>query len=1162
MNSPTPEFTLPPADGSTPPVLAIDFHLKHNPKHVFAVLYDVKSSTETSVTYEQLAHAVHRAAHILNPTAPISQGAKLGILASVDSITYITLVLGAMRAGLVPFPISPRIPPAGIAHLCTETKTSRVLIGGSPAILALGKAVKSAMSGVQQTLDYVQLPSVDDLYPHLGNPGTKFEGPFKPFTELKRAGDQSHVFVLHSSGSTGMPRPIVWDQEGMFKNLLTQPALLMYGKPPRTRVGMMAFPAFHIMVGRSYTVGAGVPKRSELLGNGPALSRTPVYRMYSGTFCSEQSSRHADSGPDTPSYYKYRVQTWSQDESSIAQLKELDFVTFGGGSLALHIGDKLAKQGQRPVFPPKMLIQFFLGVRLSCGYGATEFGAVINSYDPNDDPRDWPYVSFSSRADVRLDPQGDGEGSYEIVLLPTSTHKPYVLGSEFQRRPAYRTKDLVVPHPSNPNLWKLCAYILSNPETTSPTFRSVGRLDDQIVLLNGEKINPGPMAFTLEAEIVASPIVESAIIFGRERDHTGVLLELRGDNVKNQYESREGRAGLVDQIWPYVESASNASPTHARLARDAIILVDPSRPLPRTAKGTVSRSGALKSYAKEVDDMYAALEKGVALGATSGAPQSWRDFGLVQEWVAERVQDILGREIEIGVDLFHQGMDSLTATVLLRTLKGALYSDDLSTLASGLTPQVIFANPTVRQLSELLVQLCNLGDTTSPGDFRTSALDAIRSMINKYDSGWSTPKRSLEARTLPPKERVVVTGTTGALGSYLLAQVLANNQVEKVWALNRGSKDIMARQRASFEDKLLDVEALKNEKLALLEADLEDEKLGLEAGIYEEVSHDLDLNFWGDMVSLQIRSTATSIIHNAWKVNFNLTLQSFEPNIKGARNLLDLAFGSAAPTGTPRFLFTSSIAVAGIGKYDTGLKERYLEPEEVADGIGYGQGKFVVEKLLESARGAGLETCNVRLGQLTGDNVAGSWSTTDWVPSVIASSVSMRLVLTGVDLQSASWLPLDIAARCVVEICTARAEILPAVVQLSHPHPIRWSYIFGIFAEILKRRTGTAQALPLAPFSEWNKQVNAAASAPEESETDRYRRFPSMKFQSITDKMVRADDTSKSRRTETDVEAIGAARMDNSEAEVLCESLRNPPQLGKNDVEEWVSYWEKKGLFI
>jgi hypothetical protein len=42
----------------------------------------------------------------------------------------------------------------------------------------------------------------------------------------------------------------------------------------------------------------------------------------------------------------------------------------------------------------------------------------------------------------------------------------------------------------------------------------------------------------------------------------------------------------------------------------------------------------------------------------------------------------------------------------------------------------------------------------------------------------------------------------------------------------------------------------------------------------------------------EIHNSATTIIHDAWRHDFNLSQGSFEPNIKPTRNLIDLALES------------------------------------------------------------------------------------------------------------------------------------------------------------------------------------------------------------------------------------------------------------------------------
>jgi thioester reductase-like protein len=133
----------------------------------------------------------------------------------------------------------------------------------------------------------------------------------------------------------------------------------------------------------------------------------------------------------------------------------------------------------------------------------------------------------------------------------------------------------------------------------------------------------------------------------------------------------------------------------------------------------------------------------------------------------------------------------------------------------------------------------------------------------------------------------------------------------------------------------------------------------------------------------------TTVIHNAWRLDFNLGLASFEPNVRATRRLLDLALTSAhAPTA--RVIFTSSIGVTR-----SWPRERGPYPEEPqADarwclGGGYGEAKWVAERLLVAAGARGLHATSLRIGQIAGSVATGAWATTDWVPILLKSGVAV-----------------------------------------------------------------------------------------------------------------------------------------------------------------------------
>jgi nucleoside-diphosphate-sugar epimerase len=95
----------------------------------------------------------------------------------------------------------------------------------------------------------------------------------------------------------------------------------------------------------------------------------------------------------------------------------------------------------------------------------------------------------------------------------------------------------------------------------------------------------------------------------------------------------------------------------------------------------------------------------------------------------------------------------------------------------------------------------------------------------------------------------------------------------------------------------------------------------------------------------QLRNSVTTIIHNAWRLDFNLSLSSFEPNVRGTRHLIDLALATPHATHV-RMLFTSSVSVAQ--SWPRGGESFPEEPQDDARwsvGSGYREAKYVCEQV-------------------------------------------------------------------------------------------------------------------------------------------------------------------------------------------------------------------------
>lgn len=104
--------------------------------------------------------------------------------------------MGIMRAGYVPFPISTRNSPAGVAHLLEKTGAKHLIVGLDPAMQSLAadaiQTLKSQHPSVT-VLTTSQMPVFGDLY-------SEHLGPVEVDVPYEKPSPQQLVFLLHSSG--------------------------------------------------------------------------------------------------------------------------------------------------------------------------------------------------------------------------------------------------------------------------------------------------------------------------------------------------------------------------------------------------------------------------------------------------------------------------------------------------------------------------------------------------------------------------------------------------------------------------------------------------------------------------------------------------------------------------------------------------------------------------------------------------------------------------------------------------------------------------------------------------------------------------------------------------------------------------------------------------
>lgn len=630
-----------------------------------------------------------------------------------------------------------------------------------------------------------------------------------------------------------------------------------------------------------------------------------------------------------------------KDPKFFQNLQNLDFVAFGGAPLPKEVGDAVKTKS----WPINWL-------------GATElcFTALEKM-----DPDDWEYMKFSKHMGVEFRHYGDD--LYELFIIRDEALDPYQgIFCTFPNLKEYSMKDLYSKHPSKEGLW-----------------RYRGRADDIIVFSNGEKMNP----LTAEARINNHEMIDSALVLGHGRFQSALLIE-PANNSLTQHERRE----LLHIIWDTVEQANQIIEAHGRISKSLVMFTLPEKPMLRAGKGTIQRKLTLDAYAKEIEELYSTAD----IHELPTIELDTRDLKSLCNALAKMTYDHLGAAIDHDSDFFEHGLDSLQTINLSRQINNALKR-------SIADSKMIYKHPNINRLaSAILKELVpeeNGQSNESNGMGRTWRSKALFDSLAS-DLPVSTRPFSSTAGGL----HVVLTGSTGSLGTYLLAELLKSSKVDMVYCLNR-SPDAHDKTRRLFNEKRLP-ETLLEKSIQFLTCDLSRPYLGLSIPSYYE-----------------ILQHATHVVHNAWEVDFNLSLESFSKvHLRGVRQLID--FSSRSSKGSVIFFISSIGTVAQWNVDNEGpVPEVIIDDWNIPQEMGYAESKYISERLLDEASTVtGIPTAVCRIGQIAGPTtVDGLWTKGEWLPTIIASSKYLKKIPETLGpMDTVDWIPVDILSRILIDL--------------------------------------------------------------------------------------------------------------------------------------------------
>ncbi|KAI1337040.1 hypothetical protein F5Y15DRAFT_426193 [Xylariaceae sp. FL0016] len=871
--------------------------------HSVAVSYPSSGIEYVDYTLQQLDVFAYRVAKHYQELVPMrassAEKPKVVAVLGPSNLEYLVTMLALTKLGHTVLFLSTRISQEAIESLMTVT--------GAQVILADSRFTEIATQSAQK------LPSPAGISEIASR--NIFEFPIEIYADTRMDHALDHevetlhnIYIIHSSGSTGLPKPIYQTQ----KSALANYAFSMKMK------ALITLPLYHNHgICNLYRAIHSV-KPIHLYNADLPLTTDYLTKIL--------SKHHFEIFYGVP----YALKLLSETEKGIELLRQLQIVMYGGSACPDELGDFLVSKG----------------VNLVGHYGATEVGQLMTSFRPKGDIA-WNYVRVHDKLEPFLKWTPRGPGLYECCVMEGWPAKV----ASNQPDGSYATKDLFEAHPTIPKAWKYIA-----------------RLDDTIVLVNGEKFNPVQM----EGRIRTDRFVTESVIFGTGRPYLGVLV------VPSPATAGKSSQEIVDLIWPTLESAGPAE-AYARVSKDMIKVLPHDCEYPRTDKGSVIRQAFYKKFSKEIEDAYDSADM------SSGGSLKALTVSEIQEFLQDSLVKLIPKAAgsAIETDFFSLGLDSLQAIQIRSEILKAI-----DTRGQKLGQNVVFDHPSIQKLAAYLFKLA----TGAEEEKAQTIEDEMNEIINKYSN--------FTSRVLPTRSSVVVTGSTGSLGAHVVASLAADPSVNRIYCLVRASdqNDAFKRVHESLHLRKVydDLPMGTQHKIIPLVSDLSQSQLGLTRETYTEVTTGL-----------------RSVIHCAWAVNFNMNITSFERDcIAGVKHLIDLSLAASGPSPAS-FDFCSS--VSAVARAPSPAPEQ-LPELAWAQGTGYAQSKSVAEHLCARAADAnpGLKVRVLRVGQIMADARHGIWNATEGITLMMQSAVTIGALPRL--RESPSWLPVDTVARAVTEM--------------------------------------------------------------------------------------------------------------------------------------------------
>ena len=313
----------------------------------------------------------------------------------------------------------------------------------------------------------------------------------------------------------------------------------------------------------------------------------------------------------------------------------------------------------------------------------------------------------------------------------------------------------------------------------------------------------------------------------------------------------------------------------------------------------------------------------------------------------------------------------------------------------------------------------------------TASVQADLPAILREDSVLAEEVQSSGAayRSLADADTVLLTGATGFLGAFLLADLVENTSAQIICLVRfqDSSEYNVPMAIARLRRNLLDLGLWKDSllhRIEFLPGNLSRKRLGLSPDDFDALAERVQV-----------------IVHAGATVNLVYPYAALrEANVGGTREMIRLAAKSGA---TLQYVSTNGVLPPCEHSWDeTAMLDIESVPEKLPDG--YGQTKWVAEQLVHEAGHRGIPVRIIRLGTISAHSVSGSTNAWDLFTALIVESLHLGFA-PEIDGWRAEMTPVDYVSKAILTLAE-KTNTKQTVFHIGDANPVQTQDLFNHLA--------------------------------------------------------------------------------------------------------------------